>query len=210
MASEGGGITGYRLRALLSKLDADEDRAADKYEYLRRKLITFFAGRGCVESEDLFDKVVDRLSRRIEEGEVIEHLASYAYGIARKVLAESSRRRERWHRLTSGAAAPPGGRGQDGVDPRMECLRSCAARLEAMDWTVVLDYYQDDGREQQESRRRLAERLGLSPVALRLRVFRIRRALETCTRHCLDRGPVRIAGGRDSWEAPSAERSPRP
>jgi DNA-directed RNA polymerase specialized sigma24 family protein len=67
----------------------------------------------------------------------------------------------------------------------MECIRSCTKRLPPDERELILHYYDSAGREQQENRKQLAARLELSPTALRLRAFRIRRALEACTRDCL-------------------------
>jgi DNA-directed RNA polymerase specialized sigma24 family protein len=67
----------------------------------------------------------------------------------------------------------------------MECIRSCTKRLPPDERDLILHYYDSAGRDQQEQRKQLAARLELSPAALRLRAFRIRRALEVCTRDCL-------------------------
>jgi len=173
------------LRALLSRLDADEEQGAEAYERLRRKLVTFFAGRSSPEPEELADETLDRLGRRIHQGEPIQNPGSYAYGIARLLLAESSRRRRRraWLLSRASPSAPPWNP-DERSDPRLECIRRCAARLASDDRHLLFEYYGDEGPEQRQARRTLSERLGIAAGALRLRVFRIRRCLEACARRC--------------------------
>ena len=44
---------------LLEWLDADRDRAAEKYEAIRLRLIKIFLCRGCSEAEELSDETVE-------------------------------------------------------------------------------------------------------------------------------------------------------
>jgi DNA-directed RNA polymerase specialized sigma24 family protein len=171
---------------LLASLDLDPDRAAERYEDLRHKLIVFFAGRARRDPEDQADETLDRLSRRIDEGEPVRDVGRFAYGVARLVLSESFRRdRRRRRALLSGMFGGPAPAVAFDSEPGLECLRSCAARLAADDRDLILGYYESIGRERQQERRALAERFGLTPSALRVRAYRIRRSLEACTRHCL-------------------------
>jgi DNA-directed RNA polymerase specialized sigma24 family protein len=179
------------LEGLLSALHEDQTRAAQEYERLRRRLIVFFSGRRGPEPEESADETLDRLSRRIDEGEPIADVTRYAYGVARLVLSESFKRaRRRGRLLTDMALSSVPARWDDSArtlasDPGVECIRRCAASLSPEDRDLILHYYESGGRDRQEERKALAVRLGLSPVALRLRAFRIRRVLETCTRDCL-------------------------
>jgi Txe/YoeB family toxin of Txe-Axe toxin-antitoxin module len=56
---------------LLSSLDADPEHAAQHYERLRQRLIIFYSGRRCADPEECADDTLDRVSRRIDEGEQI-------------------------------------------------------------------------------------------------------------------------------------------
>jgi DNA-directed RNA polymerase specialized sigma24 family protein len=178
------------LQGLLSLLDADEVRAAQHYERLRDKLIVFFSGRRCAEPEDRADETLDRIGRRIEEGEQIADVTRYAYGVARLVAMESVKRvRRRTHLLARLASSSDAGRGDDfagaNASDAMACIRRCRDRLPPEDQDLILRYYDSAGRDQHAERRQLAAGLDLSPAALRLRAFRIRRVLEACTRDCL-------------------------
>ena len=61
---------------------------------LCRKLTDFFAWR-CSSSGRVADQTLDRLARRLMQGEPIEKIEMYALGIARMLLKESARRVER-------------------------------------------------------------------------------------------------------------------
>src|SRR5206468_187108 len=66
---------------LLECLSPDREQAAAAYEEIRRKLITFFEFRGCLSSQDQADETINRVARRIQEGEIIQasDVASYFY-----------------------------------------------------------------------------------------------------------------------------------
>lgn len=180
------------FEALLSSLDPDPRRAGEKYEDLRRRLIILFLGRGSREPEEGADETLDRLSRRLAEGHPIEDLGRFACGIARRVHAEDLRRVRRQRRLREGLAVH-GGLPARAIDSEagVECIRRCLDRLDAGERALIVEYYEGNGRELQQDRRALADRLGLTPTALRLRAYRVRRTLEGCTRECLQgRGTV--------------------
>src|SRR4030095_14278178 len=53
---------------LLAKLDADPEKAGEKYEKLRRHLIKFFECRGSFISDELADETLNRLGGKSAEG----------------------------------------------------------------------------------------------------------------------------------------------
>jgi len=183
-------MTRAALTGLLSSLGPDEARAGQEYERLRERLIVFFAGRRCPEPEDSADETIDRVARRIDEGEDIGDVMRFAYGVARLVSVESLNRQHRRHRLLTtfarSHAAPTPDRGANFASGEAtECIRGCAGRLPPEDRDLILRYYASGGRDRQDGRKALAARLDLSTAALRVRAFRIRRVLERCTRNCL-------------------------
>jgi len=186
------------LRGLLSALDADLDRAGEKYERLRQKLIVFFLGRGCEDPEDNADETLDRVCRRLAEGEAIRDVGCFSYGVARHVQSESARRhRQRERALRQQLAAPPPS-WTDALasESAIECIQRCLRTLDVRDRELIIGYYDGDGRARQSDRRELADRFGISSGALRLRVHRIRRLLEGCTRRCLGSGGESGVKGR--------------
>ena len=75
----------------LEVLDADRDRAGQKYETLRTKLVKFFEWRACQFAEELADKTLDRAAKKIELGELVEDPVRYAYSVAKFLYLESLR-----------------------------------------------------------------------------------------------------------------------
>jgi DNA-directed RNA polymerase specialized sigma24 family protein len=180
-------LSGEAFQALLASLDPDPGRAGQEYESLRRRLIIFFLGRGCPDAEDSADETLDRLSRRIAEGTRIDDVRRFAHGVARRVQSEALRRERRQRRVQQDLLRKARTPSVSAIESEagLECIRRCAQRLEAGDWKLIVEYYDGAGSELQDDRKELAARLGITPAALRLRAFRIRRSLEDCTRRCL-------------------------
>lgn len=198
---------------LLDVLGPDRERAAERYEELRRGLIKFFEWRRSADPVTLVDEVMDRVARRLADGEEIRAAepAGYFYGVARNVWRESVKRERRERTAISEVRpdATAAARESDDVDRETEqaltCLEQCLGALPVESRGVLLQYYQDRGIMRIERRRRLAEELAIAPGALRIRMLRIRDRLETCVNGCLARGGVTdlrgltpISGSRDS------------
>ena len=83
-------LTQQAFDKLLACLNQDRTRAAERYEKIRRKLITFFEGRGCLHAEDLTDDTINRVARRLSEGTEIysDDPTNFFFGVARRVLQE--------------------------------------------------------------------------------------------------------------------------
>jgi len=194
-------LTGEAFRRLLEFLDADRDRAAERYEKIREKLARFFEWRGCIPGQDYADETIDRAARRLEEGltERPENPYLYLHGIALNVV------RERWRKApfdvqpleTLPETAAPA------VDPfevelrqkremtnerRLTCLQECLDRLPRTSADLVSIYHLGGSGLHIGRRRSLAETLNIPAAALRLRVYRIRRQLEKCMGRCLAAG----------------------
>jgi len=157
----------------LARLDSDRERAGQKYETLRRKLIMFFRYRDCPDDSALVDETIDRVARKLGE-EHIEKLMPYILAVARRVASEA------WRREDVPRPAPPVPSQPPGWEQQLEFLSVCMQLLPARQRTLVLDYYQHDKSQKIEDKRRLAADLGIAATALRVRVFRIRRQLEQC------------------------------
>src|ERR1051326_8598780 len=87
-ARTGTTLTRESLEKFLNCLDEDWERAGEKYLTVRLSLIRFFEWRGCVFSEDHADETIDRVARRINQGEEIRNLRGYIVGVARFLLKE--------------------------------------------------------------------------------------------------------------------------
>lgn len=168
-------LTSQAWEALLARLGSPAE-----YETTRRKLVRFFDWRGALGSEDLADIVMDRVARKLAQGEQIVELSAYFYSVAKLVLLEGARRQARvGGEMPEQLAAPEGPR--DGLS---ECFAQCLSRQPADVRRLILDYYEEDKSAKVDHRKVLAERLGIQVNALRIRVCRIRAELEQCIRRC--------------------------
>src|SRR5215468_8955650 len=82
-------LTEAAFNKLLECLDADRQRAAERYEQLHRKLEKFFENHRSAAAEELADETINRVTRKLEEGLEIQNLSSYCIGVARMLLKES-------------------------------------------------------------------------------------------------------------------------
>src|SRR6266508_2223116 len=90
-------LTQEALDKLLAELDGERERAGQKYEEIRQKLMKFFKWRGCALPEEYTDRTIDRVARRILEGADLRVKDPYLYfhGVALNVLKEHWKEPER-------------------------------------------------------------------------------------------------------------------
>jgi len=170
----------------LSCLDDDRERAGQKYETIRSKLISFFEWRGAQFAEDHTDETINRVIRKIAEGDQIRDPFTYVYGIARMVALEAARQRERnISSLDNIQAVEP--KETDDSDLRLECLSGCLQKLPAKSREMITEYYLDEKGDKIARRRLMAERLGIPLNALRIRALRVREKLGSCLEGCMKR-----------------------
>jgi len=180
-------LTPSALERLLGALASDRVEASHEYEDLRRRLTHFFEWRGSASSETDADETLDRVARKLEQGEVVQNLRAYARGVAANVFQEAQRRRSRERiALRELATTPRLVVAPDDVDLRLPCLRKCLKRLSTVNRSLLVAYYDGDGRCHLTERKGLAARLGMTYSALKARAHRVRGLLEECLRECLD------------------------
>jgi DNA-directed RNA polymerase specialized sigma24 family protein len=171
---------------LLERLGADRDAAAHEYGMLRCRLVDFFDGRGAESPDVLADETLDRMARKLEEGEAIEHVRAYAYGVAKRLFLEEERRRGRAEAaLRELRRAPVVSPAPAILEARIACLQRCLQELPDDSRSLIISYYEGAGEVHLADRKLLAQRLGLAYVTLKTRAFRIRARLEECLRTCL-------------------------
>jgi RNA polymerase sigma factor (sigma-70 family) len=174
------------FEAFLACLDTDERRASEKYEQIRSKLINFFGWRGAPFPEDHADESINRVIRKLIEGDSIEDPSTYVYGIARMVLLEAGRQRERQVSLdTVGVLAAPERSEDDEKEARLDCLDRCLSKLPERARDLIREYYRKEKGDKIEHRRKLAEGIGIPVNALRIRALRLRDKLGLCINECL-------------------------
>jgi DNA-directed RNA polymerase specialized sigma24 family protein len=171
---------------LLAALDPDPDAAGRRYEDLRRALQRFFEWRGAWDADESVDVTLDRVARRIEAGEDVENVAAYARGVARLVLREDRKRaRRRGVPIEEGHVRTSFEPAVLQADDADLCLERCLDALGPGSRELLVRYYEEGGTARIDSRRSLADELGIPPSALRSRVQRLRDRLEDCVLDCL-------------------------
>jgi DNA-directed RNA polymerase specialized sigma24 family protein len=168
----------------LACLDPDPARAGEKYEELREALVKFLDWRGALFPEELVDEAFNRVTRELEEGETIRDVPTYCHGVARMVFLQSlqhpGNKRVELQELSFIATQEP-----DLTDVRREYLNHCLRKLSAENRELIIEYYRKEGRQKNDHRVAIAERLGIPMNALRSRAQRIRDKLERCVRRRL-------------------------
>jgi DNA-directed RNA polymerase specialized sigma24 family protein len=178
-------ITPKNFALLLNWLDTDQDRAAEKYENIRRRLIKVLAGRGCHEAESLADLTIDRVTLKVPQirGNFVGEPAAYFYGVVHNVHLEWLRQQKRARENTPTVAVVVDSK--EVREAEFRCLESCLAKLATNVRMMVIEYYRDEKKAKIERRKRLSERLGISNTALRIKMSRVRNTILECVRQCL-------------------------
>ncbi|HEX4950426.1 MAG TPA: sigma-70 family RNA polymerase sigma factor [Blastocatellia bacterium] len=179
--------------AFLARLASDPAQAGAAYEEQRQMLVKFFECRGVVSADDLADEVFNRVARRLSEGEVIENLPGYCFGIARFVLLEHLRSPEQ-QRIALDDAPPliAPEREDEDDDVRLACLQTCLQSLPPDNRALILEYYQDNKRARIDVRQAIADRWGITRNALSNRMVRLRTQLEQCITRCVKKNAAQI------------------
>jgi DNA-directed RNA polymerase specialized sigma24 family protein len=173
---------------LLIALGGDRDSGGEKYLEIRTNLTRFFEWRGCSFPEDHADETFNRIAKKLDEGEQILNPPGYAMGVARLLLLEilKSRQREQSALNEIGTAGETYVADDDGED-RLECLRDCLQTLSPDNRELILQYYQGEKSEKIRNRKKLLDRLGIPVNTLRMRALRLRERLQGCVEQCLSR-----------------------
>jgi RNA polymerase sigma factor (sigma-70 family) len=182
-------LTQESFDQFLSLLDLERDRAGEIYETLRRNLVQLFIWRGCRDPEAHADETINRVIRKIDEGEEVRDVIAYAHGVARRLLLEIFKKQEREQIGIDGLpplAAQPAEQGDD--ENGVRCLRRCLNRLPEESRQLIVLYYQGEKSAKVENRKRLAESLRITPNALRYRAFDLRQRLQGCIERCMRQG----------------------
>jgi DNA-directed RNA polymerase specialized sigma24 family protein len=186
-------LTEDAFERLLVFLDPNRDRAGQIYETVRRKLIEFFEARGSHSPEDQTDETINRVARKVEEGEDVREPSRYFYGVARLVWMETLRVRDK-EPLALELVAPVAALDHEEQENmlqerehRLDCFEVCLRQLPPAHRILIVEYYKEDKGLKIAQRKRQAGLLNLSLNALRLRACRIRGDIEQCVNSCLGR-----------------------
>lgn len=183
-------LTQEAMDLLLARLHPDRDLAGQAYQRLRDKVTVFFESRRCAAPEDLADETLNRIARKIWEGEQIVDVDCYALTVARYILMEYQRRPacaalplddslSEYELKTSQDSERT--HTEEAEDERkISYMRRCLLALPSEDRELLIDYYRVEKRGKIDHHKEMAERLGLTPNALYLRIHRLREKLASC------------------------------
>lgn len=176
---------------LLVAFGGDRDSAGQKYLEIRNNLTRFFEWRGCSFPEDHADETINRMAKRVAEGEAILNHSGYAMGVARMLLLEINKGRQREQSALAEMGAMPDVyvSEDDDDESRLACLRDCLKTLTPDNRDLILQYYQGEKGEKIENRKKLLDRLGIPVNTLRMRALRLREKLQSCVEDCQN-GPT--------------------
>jgi DNA-directed RNA polymerase specialized sigma24 family protein len=171
---------------LLAAFGEDRESAAEKYLQVRGNLIRFFEWRGCPFPEDHADETINRVARKLAEGEEIRNPAGYCSGVARMLLLEINKERAREQQAMGELAnSPPADFDASESERQIECLRACLENLSADNRELIVEYYQGEKGTKIENRKRLTERFRVPVNTLRMRALRLREKLQACVEECV-------------------------
>ena len=173
---------------LLALGGGDRESGSQKYLEIRNNLTRFFEWRGCSFPEDHADETINRIAKKVADGEQILNPSGYAMGVARLLLLEilKSRQREQSALTEIGQGTEAYVDPDDGED-RLDCLRDCLQTLSADNRELILQYYHGEKGEKIENRKKLLDRLGIPVNTLRMRALRLRERLQGCVEQCMAR-----------------------
>ncbi|MDX2034432.1 MAG: hypothetical protein SF339_27400 [Blastocatellia bacterium] len=148
-------------------------------------MVQYFQSRRCHLSEECADETLDRVARKLAEGEQVDRLLPYAYGVAKYVLLEYRRRPDR-----EPVEIPPTLPALTDIlnealrRESLDCFKRCLQKLDPEEARLLLRYWVHDEKKNREARREQAEEHGVSSGALRLRIMRIRARFIACFEKC--------------------------
>ena len=162
------GPTKETFDKLLLWLDPDRDKAGEKYERIRFRLIRILASKGCYDAEDLADKTINIVVSKIDW--LLENYEGdptlYFYAVGKKVFLEYLKKKP----LPTTLPAPPD---SPEIERVCNCLEQCLQELSTKDRELALRYQEGEKRQRSHNRQRLADELGISVNALRIKMYHI-------------------------------------
>lgn len=182
---------------LLGWLDKGKTSDGQNYLEMRQRLVAYFDRKNCLNSDELADETLNRVARRLEEGNIeAETPAKYCYITARYIFLESLRGTEKTHlpldevlqkTQRQELVAKEQSEEKELKEKMLDCLEKCTGELDASSRELIVSYYFGEERIKVENRRKLAQSLGISANALSIRACRIRDRLENCVGKCTDK-----------------------
>lgn len=157
-------------------------QAGIEYSSLHRLVTTLFVGWRCgADSEALADVTLDRVGRKIGEGEDVRSVTSYSRRIAKYLYSEYCRDRDKFRKMLweYRYLHPEVEESEEDANRRTECQKACIKKLPESDRRLVLDYYLRGS-----DRSVLADEIGIPLATLRTQIHRLKLRLAKCEEQC--------------------------
>jgi len=181
---------------LLAWLNPDRRVAADLYLELRHSLVKIFAWNRCSDPDGMADETIDRVAKQV--GRLRETYEGnpnlFFYGVANNLIREYQKK-IKTHVPIEDVDLPDESVPEGDVElslSREEFLQKCLQELSSEKQEQVLAYYSKAKQAKIDHRAEMARKLGISIENLRVRMCRIRVALEDCIEDCMDQ----LSGGK--------------
>jgi len=180
-----GGPTQENFEKLLRWLDPDRDKAGEKYERIRLRLMRVFSSRGCYDADVLADKTMNVVMSKIDwlTENFVGDPALYFYAVAKKVYLESIKPKPQ-------PPSPPPPEPDPTVEQLAGYLDDCLAHLTAIERVLVLRYHEFEKQQKIQNRKKLAEESQLSRNALRIKLCHLHSRLRDCIERRLREEPL--------------------
>ena len=179
--------TPQSFEKLLAAFSSDRDEAARIYLHVRLKLLRYFERNGVGDADRGVDISLDRVMRRLDEGEAIANIMGFIFTVANYIRMEDWNEQKKLRDAENEIKSQTELKQLKGVgeNPRQFCLDRCLGELPVETRKLIRDYYSEEGSAKIRLRRQMAKGLGIEMNALRLRAHRIRLKLESCVRECV-------------------------
>ena len=167
----------------LQLLSPDTEEAGRRYTSLHKKLTGFFSLKGVSDPVSAADETIDRAVLKVDAGAVVPDVEKYCKGIARNIAKERLRLLQREYTAFTKFLEDLGNSSAEQVERIYNILKPCFEQLAVEERQLLLAYcHETQGRARAEHRRRLAETMKMTLLALRVRVTRLRNNLTDCVR----------------------------
>ena len=182
--------------SLLGLFSENREEAGLIYEELRTNLVRYFESRDCRDADILADETLFRVASKAHTFDPSRHTrpTSFVFGFASKILLEYARQphkmRITYDRWVQTTLSPPVVESKDGEveAERLDCLQKCLSEMSPEDRELLLSYYSKEKQAKIQSRKLMAESLGIKMETLHMRVHRLRETLKKCMKRCQSDG----------------------
>lgn len=179
-------ITQENFEKLLTWLDKDRNRAAEKYKSIHQRLVQIFLARNAFSAEELADQTVDIVVKKIDSlsTEYQGDPALYFYGVANKIFYEYLKK-PKTESLNEQTLQVENKEDED--NSYRQCMRKCLNNLLPEQREFVIEYFRYKKQAKINHHKEMAKRMNLDVNAMRTRVYRLKLDLERCVRKCVSK-----------------------